>query len=138
MPHCGVKNSAPAIAQDHKHRFVMPGPMIGRIRVSRCEYSHVFTGSTEGSVELIRAVHPDQWQALHNRVFGSARLDLEWEAISVRASRARGIVRDQLALLEIPHRTGLFCPAAPTADADHLIERRPVRERIVRGVDNHE
>src|SRR5579863_4301059 len=125
MAHRGVKNSAFAIVQDHEHRLVVASAMIRWIGVSGGKHGHVLAGSAKCGVKLIRAMHPDVRQPFHNGVFGSASLDLEWEAISVRTSRAWRIVRDEFAVLEIPHGTGLFGAAAPAADANHLIERRP-------------
>src|ERR1700721_3139539 len=138
MTHRGVKNSAFAIAQSHQHRLVVASAMIRWIGVSGGKYGHILAGSAKCCVKLIRAMHPDVRQSFHNGVFGSASFNLEREAISVRTSRALRVVRDQLAVLEIPHGPGLFCAAAPTASANHLIERRPIGERIVSRVDDYQ
>src|SRR5215471_829425 len=48
------------------------------------------------------------------------------------------VIGNELAVLEIPQWTGFFRTSSPSAHADHFIESRPTRERIIRGMDGYE
>src|SRR5580704_8584242 len=81
-------------------------------------------------------MHPNMRQALHDRMLRSASLYLKGKSISMRASGTRRIIRDELAVLEIPHRAGFLGAVAPAADANHLIVGGPIGEGIIRRVDD--
>src|SRR5262249_27402621 len=48
------------------------------------------------------------------------------------------VIGNELAVLEIPQWTGFFRTSSPPTHADHFIESRPTRERIIRGMDAYE
>ena len=79
-------------------------------------------------------MHPDLWQTFHDRVIGVPNRHLERHPVAVSAGATRRSVGDQLSILVIPEGARLFVPPPPAADSDHLVERFPAGEGVIRGV----
>ncbi len=83
-------------------------------------------------------MHPHRRQSLHDRMTRIAHRDPERHPSSMTAGLSGRRVRHHFPVVDVPVRSGLFCSVAPAADADHLVERGPASERIVRRVHRHE
>ena len=83
-------------------------------------------------------MHPDVRQSFGDRMICILHGNCERHAIAMVSGAAGFVVRDQLAVFEIPERARFFGPAAPSSDADHFVERRPSRERIVGRMNDYE
>src|SRR5439155_27279328 len=78
-------------------------------------------------------MHPRLRQSSRDRMI-AAYGDLKWPADAVTARASGRWVGGELAVLVVPHRTGVFVSSAPATDADHVVERFPSGKRVVRGV----
>src|SRR5262249_16424145 len=83
-------------------------------------------------------MHPDFRQSFRDRVSRVTNRQLKWQSIPMAAGLSGRVVRDQFAILVVPERASLFSSAAPTANADHLVEGLPARKCIVGGVNYHQ
>src|SRR5215475_7609830 len=63
---------------------------------------------------------------------------LERRASPMTSGGSQCIVGNELAVLEIPQRTGFFRASSPSAYSDHFIEGKPTRKRIVGGMHAYE
>ena len=102
-----------------------------------CQHSDVLSRPAELSVELIVGVHPDRWQALHDRMLRVARSHLERQTRSVLSGGPRGRIGDQLAILPIPIGPCLLVTVPPAANSGHLVVGRPIGKGVIGGVHNH-
>lgn len=71
--------------EHHQLRLVAPAAGVGRIGVRGRQDGDVRAWSAQVGVEFVRAVHPCQRQALHDRMVGRAHRHQERETFSVTA-----------------------------------------------------
>src|SRR5947208_16785360 len=102
------------------------------------EYSHVFAGAPQSSVEFIGSMHPHGRKALGDGVIGHDDFYLEGTARAVRSGFTRARIGNSFAVLDIPQRPGVLVATAPAADADHAIELRPFSKGVVGGMHDNQ
>src|SRR5262245_34325435 len=83
-------------------------------------------------------MHPRLRKTARDRMAAVTQHDLERRARSMTAGTPRRFVFHELVVLEVPVGAGALVAAAPTADADHLVEFGPARERVVGSVNRND
>jgi hypothetical protein len=133
-----MEHTSLAVTEHHQLRLVAPGAVVRRIGMRGCQHRHVAARPPHQRVQLVALVHPHRRQATRDRMVRVAHRHLERQPLSMAARLARRSVRRQLAVLVEPVRAGGFGAIAPAADANHLVECLPARERVVGGVNDHD
>src|SRR5678816_2885295 len=118
------------IRDSQEHGLIAAGAAIGRIGIRRGKHRHVLPGTAHFGTQLIALMHPGFRQAICYWVI-LTNSDLEGRAQPMTACPAGSVIGNLLAVLVIPERPRFLRTVPPAADADHFIERDPIRKRIV-------
>src|SRR5690606_24721807 len=100
---------------------------------------HVVARATELVVQFVVGVQPFAWHVFGDRMLGIANDDAKRMLSTVMAAAASRLVADHLAIFA--HEdvgASLLVPAAPSAEAGHLVVLFPIAEGVVRGMDHDE
>ena len=129
-----VEDPALAVGERHQHRLIVARPVVRRIGVGGRKHRHIPSRTAKRRIQLVALVYPRAWKTICDRVARIAHRHLERQATTVAAGGTRRPVGDERAIFEVPHGPGLLGPAAPSADADHLVERLPPGKCVVGAV----
>src|ERR1700746_1263115 len=104
-----------------------PRPYVRAINCGSSRPDPLLAGSEYAVASTVMCCPGPRTRAYHSVPWGTP-LDARPPPLAVTPAHARRVVGGDAAVLHEPERAGVFVAAAPAADADHLVERRPLRK----------